>query len=502
MRGWPYRGARLLTCVLICVLAVSLLSQVRSRWVQPLPRVKTGMGRPFRTEAHFGSRSAYRLLLQAAEAPVGGIGEPTANGVVWQEGWDSIWLKFRTHGWPPGTDGLSERPAAPVRVADVDGIPAVSAWTVAEYRDVERLLKLYEPKFRLAHDAVAAANPQVPTPDSPDFSLAYLRSVLRLGDALEVSAYRKAASGDYEAALHELLLCIRVGQVVSRGGGAANHVADARLSGQACRAIWEITVDARLSTTNSLRQGAAALLDCASTREPFAEAIRVELLTFLACADTVYEQGVAIAMPDARGIPQTKLGLSAAGSTRGSTRSNIQSVFQHLVGLAELPWRSDTEWKWRSFLGSLGGKSVGKVRFLTEDPVGQQIAARLIPPFYLDHKRSAVCDAMLRCTAVFLALKSHEARHSSLPEHLELLVPESIRKIPVDPFDGKPLRYVRDGVPNLDAHKWVVYSIGPNCIDEKGTATEAANILGTQGYNADLVWPSARYKVKQEARDR
>jgi hypothetical protein len=51
-----------------------------------------------------------------------------------------------------------------------------------------------------------------------------------------------------------------------------------------------------------------------------------------------------------------------------------------------------------------------------------------------------------------IACRIYEARHGSLPEKLDALVPELLRSVPCDPFDGKPFRYVREQA--------VVYSVG------------------------------------------
>jgi hypothetical protein len=49
------------------------------------------------------------------------------------------------------------------------------------------------------------------------------------------------------------------------------------------------------------------------------------------------------------------------------------------------------------------------------------------------------------------------------PLNLQAIVPKYIPEIPLDPFDGKAMRYrIRpDG-------KWMVYSVGPNQLDENG----------------------------------
>ncbi len=52
--------------------------------------------------------------------------------------------------------------------------------------------------------------------------------------------------------------------------------------------------------------------------------------------------------------------------------------------------------------------------------------------------------------------------HGKLPEKLDELVPTFLPSVPMDPYDGKPLRYV------VRQDEYVVYSIGKNGVDDGG----------------------------------
>jgi hypothetical protein len=66
------------------------------------------------------------------------------------------------------------------------------------------------------------------------------------------------------------------------------------------------------------------------------------------------------------------------------------------------------------------------------------------------------------CTMVALAIERYRLAKGSLPKELADLVPRYIDKVPLDPFDGKPLRY------KLTEPGYIVYSIGENGTDEGG----------------------------------
>ncbi len=71
-------------------------------------------------------------------------------------------------------------------------------------------------------------------------------------------------------------------------------------------------------------------------------------------------------------------------------------------------------------------------------------------------------QAELRCAVVLVALERYRRANHRWPDALADLVPTYLSEVPLDPFDGAPLRYRRldDGV--------VIYSIGPDGKDNGG----------------------------------
>jgi hypothetical protein len=70
-------------------------------------------------------------------------------------------------------------------------------------------------------------------------------------------------------------------------------------------------------------------------------------------------------------------------------------------------------------------------------------------------------NAELGMTRLLLAMRAYRIEKGRLPQKLEELVPEYLDVIPVDDFDGKPLRY--------NPAKRVVYSVGKDLKDEGGS---------------------------------
>jgi hypothetical protein len=64
-------------------------------------------------------------------------------------------------------------------------------------------------------------------------------------------------------------------------------------------------------------------------------------------------------------------------------------------------------------------------------------------------------------TSTILALLAYEREHGALPERLDELVPRELEQVPIDDFDGAPLRYSRE--------RRRVWSIGTDLRDEGGS---------------------------------
>jgi len=73
-------------------------------------------------------------------------------------------------------------------------------------------------------------------------------------------------------------------------------------------------------------------------------------------------------------------------------------------------------------------------------------------------------NTSVAATQLLIALRCYHRQHGQLPESLDALVPKYLPAVPVDDFDGKPLRY-------LPAKK-LIYSVGDNLKDDGGRAVD------------------------------
>jgi hypothetical protein len=87
----------------------------------------------------------------------------------------------------------------------------------------------------------------------------------------------------------------------------------------------------------------------------------------------------------------------------------------------------------------------------------------LLPAIDSLGRRFVRADVDLQATVVAYALKRYEMDHSKPPETLGNLIPDCLTVVPIDPFDGKPLRYRREG------KEWVIWSVGSDLKDDNAT---------------------------------
>ncbi len=104
-------------------------------------------------------------------------------------------------------------------------------------------------------------------------------------------------------------------------------------------------------------------------------------------------------------------------------------------------------------------------------------------------RRVILAEVNKRAVITAIALKRYQLKQGNYPANLSELVPEFLDSVPLDPMDGKPLRYrlKTDGT-------FLLYSIGDNNTDDGGDASLSPGVIGANFYwlnphALDWVWP-------------
>lgn len=138
---------------------------------------------------------------------------------------------------------------------------------------------------------------------------------------------------------------------------------------------------------------------------------------------------------------------------RSQTRALFANAFLMLIRSASHPYKD-------AKFPDLSRPPSPVSLILSGNLAGRVMYYMLLPsePAVLGKKSQA--DAQLQATRTILALRAYQLTHGNLPSELSALVPEFLDEVPVDNFDGQPLRYSAD--------RKIVYSVGKNLKDDGG----------------------------------
>jgi len=126
-------------------------------------------------------------------------------------------------------------------------------------------------------------------------------------------------------------------------------------------------------------------------------------------------------------------------------------------------------------IGTAGG--LNRFRYL--------LSAMMIPNTSKAAQRATRNETMRRLTVASISLRRFYIRHQQWPEKLEVLTPDFLAAVPIDPMSGAPLRYRREADGGF-----VLYSVGEDGKDNGGDPTPADKASKYELWNgSDLVWP-------------
>ncbi len=109
----------------------------------------------------------------------------------------------------------------------------------------------------------------------------------------------------------------------------------------------------------------------------------------------------------------------------------------------------------------------------SRSPDAPLVALLLLPALSKMEDAARRADGNLRCLIAALAVERYRRKHDRWPDTLEQLVPEFLPAVPLDPEDGKPLRFHRR------PDRVVVYS----------SIAKQIPGVGPEGYNPDEPTP-------------
>ncbi len=136
-----------------------------------------------------------------------------------------------------------------------------------------------------------------------------------------------------------------------------------------------------------------------------------------------------------------------------AARTKLKSIPQHFSRMLTNGMAGSTNDSTLQLI--LSGNAIGKILTGLSLPAGEKFLSKKCRE-----------NVNVSATRTLLALKCYKIKYGALPKILSDLVPEFLAAIPLDDFDGKPLRY--------STEKAIIYSVGLDLIDSGGQETNSA----------------------------
>jgi hypothetical protein len=307
------------------------------------------------------------------------------------------------------------------------------------------LLDAHQQTLRALHEAAACGGPaRYPTEFSQGIS-AQLPHLWPMRDAvtlLLLESFVRARKGDAAGAAKSLQAAIRFPDTLACEPSLISQLARIAMHRKAIRMCEFLNLHASLNDDEL--QGLRTDIDASAWPEALERSLLGERPIMLTSLETSPEDDLGA------------LERSAYQFTRWELMAGHLDLYADVVeacrqGPTALLARMEEFEEWSDELGN--------ERRLKP----QEIAAAMMLPALISATNAfviAVAEDIAADAAI--AAELFRRRHGRLPASLEELVPEFLSEVPLDPFDGQPLRLVeRDGA-------WIAYSVGANCTDDGG----------------------------------
>jgi hypothetical protein len=346
--------------------------------------------------------------------------------------------------------------------------------------------------------------------------MSHLAPMKRVTQKLNTAAICDLHNGDTGAATTNILTMLALVQRNEGEGFVISHLVRIAISAIAVVPTWEL-----LQATNVTDAQLAAVQNGWEQMDFLSDAKAVFLMERAWMLQTIQKSRASH-----EEFVKT-LGAAASGSRTGGSASAgtwppdwKELTEKPRLAVAEVMWRSS--WSYADELRTLQGQQIiletlrtmqtNQSQFYKMDydametrfaslgitNVGEAFFRALqIPDFREEFGAQSLNGIVLRTMRIeaarrviisAIALKRFQLKHGQWPATLDELAPEFLSSIPIDPYDGKPLRYH----PNADG-TYLLYGVGEDGVDDGGdptnTASGSSNLYWQNTRARDWVWP-------------
>ncbi len=295
-----------------------------------------------------------------------------------------------------------------------------------------------------------------------DFHYLPLGNVRTLSNFFALEAFMHIKSNRFNLALNSWKNSMNFSNIISRGGFLINHLVLIATVAITTENIQFAATQGKMPLHIS-KDLDLYLKKYEKNLEPIGEAFKYEVLFAAREIENIYSDPVSfsqnLGMNEKLFIPAKALSY-LMGSNASNTSKNFERLYSHLVKLSKMDYDIKEYDKIKKKFSKISGPLE---LILTKDPIGFILSNTTYVPYAKSIISHYQMQLNLRITRLYLAIDQYYQKHKIIPKSLNKLVPQFIDALPLDPFDGKELKYK-----TLNRGAWLIYSVGEDSLDQGG----------------------------------
>ncbi len=323
--------------------------------------------------------------------------------------------------------------------------------------EMEKLIAANSRVLELFDKAMELERLQFPEVINQYQRLRYLSSLRRIGAHQINRALHIFRNGDEKKAFDLLIDIARFGSMIEKGEGILIHfVIGQDIKRSALQRFRELLSETDLDPEH-LTTYIGQLRDFHEDGTAVVRSLKAQFKICAKLIDDLYNNRV----PKSEAIhyaPPRKSRFIPYSFRPNKTKLIVANAFRTCIANIH---RSHTDYQTYEYPLPSERNLFGETIFMGDNWVGKLLCYDLSPTLHETFAfRRKWQTLSLNATQLLITLKCYKLDHGDLPETLDQLVPDYIDAIPIDDFDGKPLRYSKE--------KKIIYSIGSDMKDNGG----------------------------------
>lgn len=265
--------------------------------------------------------------------------------------------------------------------------------------------------------------------------------IRRLNELLQIAALSEAREGNPDHALKTACLALTAGNKIQESHGTLIHyLIGMSMKNSSLKTIRRIVIEHSASPA-ALKETAMAISQSRSSKQSLAQALHSELRLF-EDGLKIMRQGGSGTLSGTHEKPLLKFGPRVPFLLKpNKTRRLYIEMMRRSVAAIDLPLMEQ-----RAVVNNDAFVRTIRRSFVThpENAMGRVYLAIIVPTTSRILTARLYSETQISTVEALLALHLYQRDHAALPPTLDALVPDYLASVPLDYFDGAPIRYSKE----------------------------------------------------------